>query len=157
MREETSVRVSDLIKPDSVIADLRVPDKQRALRELARFAAARIDVAENVVHEALLARERLGSTGVGVGVAVPHARIAGLTGVHGVFARLARPIEFDAIDGRPVDLVFLLLVPESAASEHLAALACASRALRNPATAQTLRGTTDGAALYAILADQSAS
>lgn len=147
------MQVSDLIKPETVIADLRVADKPRALRELARRAAVHVNVTESVVRDALLARERLGSTGVGLGVAVPHARIPGLDGMHGVFARLAQPIDFDAIDGRPVDLIFLLLVPESAGGEHLAALACASRTLRNPATAKVLRGTTDAAALYAILTD----
>ncbi len=150
------MRVADLIKPDSVIADLKVADKARALRELARRAAPFVNVSEAAMHDALTAREGLGSTGVGAGVAIPHARIAGLTGLYGLFARLGRPIDFQAIDGRPVDLVFLLLVPESAGSEHLAALACVSRALRNPATAKLLRGTTEAAALYAILTDKSA-
>jgi len=155
MRQETSVRVADLIKPDSVIADLKVADKARALRELARRAAPFVNVSEAAMHDALTVREGLGSTGVGAGIAIPHARIAGLTGLYGLFARLGRPIDFQAIDGRPVDLVFLLLVPESAGSEHLAALACVSRALRNPATAKLLRGTTEAAALYAILTDKS--
>jgi len=154
-RQETSVRVADLLKPDSVIADLRVADKGRALRELARRAAPLVDLPESTILAALAAREKLGSTGVGAGVAVPHARIAGLRGLHGLFARLARPIAFDAIDGGPVDLIFLLLVPESASSEHLAALACVSRALRNPATAKLLRGTTAAPALHAILTEKS--
>jgi nitrogen PTS system EIIA component len=150
---ETSVRVSDLLKPENVIADLRVADKSRALQELARRAAELADIPETVVHDALVARERLGSTGIGAGIAMPHARIAGLDGVRGLFARLSRPIDFEAVDGRPVDLVFLLLAPEGAGSAHLAALACASRALRNPATAKKLRETIDAAALYAILAE----
>ena len=149
------MRVADLIKPESVIADLRVADKARALRELARRAAHFVNVSEAAVHDALTAREGLGSTGVGAGVAIPHARIVGLTGLYGLFARLARPIDFQAIDDRPVDLVFLLLVPESAGSEHLAALACVSRALRNPATAKRLRETTEASALHAILTDDS--
>jgi PTS system nitrogen regulatory IIA component len=152
---ETSVRVSDLLKPENVTADLRVADKGRALRELARRAAPLAGVPEAIVHNALLAREELGSTGVGAGVAIPHARIAGLDGVRTVFARLSKPIDFDAVDGRPVDLVFLLLAPENAGSAHLAALACASRALRNPTTAKRLRETTDADALYAILAEPS--
>jgi nitrogen PTS system EIIA component len=150
------MQVSDLIAPECVIANLRVADKQQALRDLARRAASLVGILESIAHDTLLARERLGSTGVGAGVAVPHARIPGLKGVRGVFARLERPVDFDAIDGRPVDLIFLVLVPESAGSEHLAALACAARALRNPAIAKMLRDTTESATLYAILSGQSA-
>src|SRR5437868_1385928 len=155
MRQETNVRVADLIKPGGVIADLRVADKARALRELAHRAAPIVNIPEAAVHDALTAREALGSTGVGAGVAIPHARIAGLSGLCGFFARLPRPIDFAAIDGRPVDLMFLLVVPESAGSEHLAALACVSRALRSPATAKALRETIGPAALYDILTDTS--
>lgn len=147
------MRVADLLKPDSVIAELRGADKRQVLRELARRAAPLVNIPEMTVHAALLARERLGSTGVGAGVAIPHARIPGLSAPHGLFARLARPITFDAIDGQPVDLIFLLLVPEGAGSDHLAALACVSRTLRNPATAKLLRGSTDAAALHAILTE----
>ena len=149
------MRVSDLLKPESVIADLRVADKGRALRDLARRAAPLAGVPEAVVRDALLAREELGSTGVGAGVAMPHARIAGLDGIHTLFARLSKPIDFEAVDGRPVDLVFLILAPEGAGAAHLAALACASRALRDPTTARRLRETTEADALYAILAEQS--
>src|SRR5438270_13073214 len=150
---ETSVRVSDLLGPTSVIADLRVADKGRALRELARRAATLTGIPETVLHEALIAREKLGSTGVGAGVAMPHARIAGLEGFHGIFARLAKPIEFEAVGGGPVDLIFLLLTPDGA--DSLAALACASRALRNPATAKQLREAADADRLYAVLTEQS--
>jgi nitrogen PTS system EIIA component len=148
------VRVADLLKPDSVIAELRGADKGQVLRELARRAAPLLDVPERTVHAALLAREKLGSTGVGAGVAIPHARIAGLSRPRGLFARLARPIAFDAIDGQPVDLIFLLLVPDSAGSEHMAALASVSRTLRNPTTAKLLRGSTDPAALHAVLTEK---
>jgi PTS system nitrogen regulatory IIA component len=153
MPRETSVRVSDLLTPKDVVADLRVADKGRALRELARRAATLTGVPETVLHEALIAREKLGSTGVGAGVAMPHARIAGLNGFHGIFARLAKPIEFEAVDGRPVDLIFLILAPED--TDSLAALACASRALRNPATAKQLRAASDAGALYTVLAESS--
>jgi PTS system nitrogen regulatory IIA component len=147
------VRVADLLKPDSVIAELRGADKGQVLRELTRRAAPLIDVSERTVHVALLAREKLGSTGVGAGVAIPHARITGLNRPRGLFARLAKPIAFDAIDSQPVDLIFLLLVPDSG-SEHMAALASVSRTLRNPTTAKLLRGSTDPAALYAILTEK---
>ena len=149
------MRISDLLKPENVIADLCVADKGRALRELARRAASLAGLPETVVRDALLAREELGSTGLGAGVAIPHTRIAGLDGVHTVFARLSKPIDFDAVDGRLVDLIYLLLAPEGAGSAHLAALACAARALRNPTTAKKLRETTDADALYAILAEPS--
>src|SRR5476649_1942066 len=98
---ETTVRVSDLLMPENVIADLRVPDKGRALRELAQRGAPLAGVPDTVVRDALLAREALGSTGVGAGVAIPHARISGLNGVQAIFARLSKPIDFDAVDGRP--------------------------------------------------------
>jgi len=153
MPRETSVGVSDLLEPRDVFANLRAADKGRALRELARRAAAFANVPEQVIHDALLAREQLGSTGVGAGVAMPHARIAGLNAFHGIFARLAKPIDFDAVDGRPVDLIFLILAPDGA--DSLAALACASRALRDPATAKRLRDAADADALYAILAEAS--
>jgi nitrogen PTS system EIIA component len=149
------VRVLDLLGPKNIIADLRVPDKARTLRELARRAAALTGLTEAVVHDALIARERLGSTGVGAGVAIPHAYVAGLNGVHGIFARLTKPIDFEAIDGRSVDLIFLLLAPDGAGSAHLAALACASRTLRNPKVARLLRETENADALYAILAESS--
>ena len=153
MPRETSLRVSDLLEPKDVVADLRVADKGRALRELARRAAALTGVPETVLHDALVARETLGSTGVGAGIAMPHARIAALNGLHGIFARLAKPIDFAAVDDRPVDLIFLLLAPES--GDSLAALACAARALRNPATAKRLREASDADALYAVLTEQS--
>jgi PTS system nitrogen regulatory IIA component len=153
MPRGTSVRVSDLLEPRDVVGDLRVADKGRALRELARRAAALAKVPEKSIHDALVARETLGSTGVGAGVAMPHARIAGLTGICGLFARVAKPIDFDAVDGRPVDLIFLVLAPDG--DDSLAALACASRMLRDPATAKRLREAADADALYAILAEPS--
>jgi PTS system nitrogen regulatory IIA component len=153
MPRETSVRVSDLLEPKDVAADLRVADKDRALHELARRGAAFADFPEQAFHEALLVREQLGSTGVGAGVAMPHARIAGLSGFHAIFARLAKPIDFAAVDGRSVDLIFLLLAPEGA--DSLAALASAPRTLRNPAIARRLREATDAAALHAVLTEPS--
>ena len=97
MPRETSLRVYDLLEPKDVVADLRVADKGRALHELARRAAVVAGVPETVLHDALVAREALGSTGVGAGIAMPHARIAGLNGLHGIFARLAKPIDFEQL------------------------------------------------------------
>jgi len=151
------LRVSDLLEPKDVVADLRVADKGRALRELARRAAALTGVPETVLHDALVARETLGSTGVGAGIAMPHARIAALNGLHGIFARLAKPIDFAAVDDRPVDLIFVLLAPENAGADHLKALARVSRLLRSPAICEKLRGTDNADALYALLTDGTAS
>ena len=99
----------------------------------------------------LLARERLGSTGVGAGVAIPHGRLGSLTRLSAVFARLREPIEFDAVDGKPVDLIFLLLAPDSAGSDHLKALALVSRLLRDHRVCARLRGADNAEALYAVL------
>ena len=151
------MEIADLITPDSVIANLRVTAKKQALHELARRAAQLTGLHERVVFEALLERERLGSTGVGLGIAVPHGKLAGLARLHGLFARLERPIEYDAVDDQPVDLIFLLLAPDSAGADHLKALARISRLLRNRAVCEKLRGTDSADALYALLTDQTAS
>lgn len=143
--------VADLLTPDRVVANLKATDKARLLADLARRAAAATGLPQQSVHEALAAREALGSTGVGAGVAIPHARLAGLDHFFGLFARLERRLDYDAVDERPVDLVFLLLIPENAAAEHLHALACVSRRLRDPDVVARLRKADDAAALYATL------
>lgn len=148
------MNVADLLSPDRVIAKLPAGDKPALLAELARRAAAATGLPQPAILEALRAREALGSTGVGSGVAIPHARIAGLDRFFGLFARLERRIDYDSVDEQPVDLVFLLLVPPEAASEHLQALACISRRLRDQAVSACLRRTTDAGTLYAALAEQ---
>ena len=145
------MNITDLIAPDRVIAALRVASKPQLLRELSQRAAALLAIDTPAILDALQAREALGSTGVGQGIAVPHARIAGLPDFFGLFARLERPIDFTAIDQRPVDLVFLLLIPDQAGNDHLAALACVSRRLRDRAAAAQLRAAKTDAELYAIL------
>ena len=112
---------------------------------------------ERSIFEILLQREKLGSTGVGNGVAIPHGKIAKLTKVFGLFARLDRAVDFEALDGQPVDLIFLLLAPEGAGADHLKALARVARLLRDPETARKLRDSRDAEALYAVLALPSAS
>jgi nitrogen PTS system EIIA component len=149
--------IADLITPDSVIANLRVASKKQALHELARRAAQLTGLHERLIFDALLERERLGSTGVGLGIAVPHGKLAGLARLHGLFARLERPVDYDAVDDQPVDLVFLLLAPEAAGADHLKALARISRLLRNRAVCEKLRGTDNTDALYALLTDRTAS
>ncbi len=121
--------------------------------QLAGIAAEEISVPVSRISEVLIERERLGSTGLGGGVAIPHGRLSELKAVHGVFARLTPPLDFDAIDRHPVDLVFVLLSPEDAGADHLKALAKVSRLFRNQTLVEKLRGTSDAEAIYAILND----
>ena len=146
------MEIADLITPDSVIASLRVANKKQALAEMARRGAQLTGLHERLILDALLERERLGSTGVGLGIAVPHGKLPGLGRLHGLFARLERPIEYDAVDDQPVDLIFLLLAPESAGADHLKALARIARLLRDQDIAKKLRASRDAQAIYSVLA-----
>jgi PTS system nitrogen regulatory IIA component len=143
--------LSDLLSPSSIIPVLRVNSQKQALQELADRAAAETGLSARAIFDTLLQRERLGSTGVGGGIAIPHGKLPQMRRVFGLFARLERPIDFDALDGEPVDLLFLLLAPEGAGADHLKALARVARALRDPALAQKLRTTRDAEALYSVL------
>jgi PTS system nitrogen regulatory IIA component len=145
------MEISDLVRPAQVIAGLRVSNKAQLTAEMSRRAAAALRMPLQPVEAALTAREQLGSTGLGRGFALPHARLGGLDRFFGLFARLARPIDFDAIDERPVDLVFLLLIPETAGNEHVAALAAISRRMRDAAFAQRLRKAAGTGEIYAVL------
>ncbi len=151
------MEIVDLITPKSVIANLRVTSKKQALQELARFAATLTGEQERAIFEVLLERERLGTTGVGAGVAIPHGKLASLKHLYGVFARLETPIDFESVDEQPVDLIFLLLAPESAGADHLKALARVSRLLRDREMCEKLRGSDTGDAIYALLTDTSTS
>ena len=151
------MEIADLLTPRGVIAQLRVSNKKGALQDIARRAAAMTGVAERQIYEVLAERERLGTTGIGRGIAIPHGKLAGLSRLYGLFARLERPIAFEAIDDQPVDLVFVLLAPAAAGAEHLRALARVSRFLRDGAICQKLRGTDNADALYALLTDRSES
>jgi PTS system nitrogen regulatory IIA component len=151
------MEIDDLITPSSVIANMRVANKKQALQELARRAAPLVGRHEQAIFEALLERERLSTTGIGMGTAVPHARLTGLPRLHGIFARIEKPIAFEAIDNRPVDLIFALLTPDGAGADHLKALARVSRLLRDRAICEKLRGTDRADALYALLTDRAAS
>ena len=148
---QPSVEIADLVTPRGVVAQLRAPTKRQVLQELARRAATMTGLADKRIYDALAERERLGTTGIGNGIAVPHCRLAELTRLHGLFARLERPAPFDAIDDQPVDLVFLLLAPADAGAEHLKALARVSRLLRDKAMCEKLRGANSADALYALL------
>lgn len=145
--------LSDLLVIDAILPRLKTANKKQALQEMAAKAAALTGRDERDIFETLMQREKLGSTGVGHGVAIPHGKLAGLERLVGVFALLDRPIDFDSLDGEPVDVVFLLLAPESAGADHLKALARIARVLRDDETAAKLRAADDAAAMYALLTE----
>ena len=145
------MEIADLLPLSGVLDDVKAGSKKQALQELSVVAAAQTAQEQRTVLDLLLARERLGSTGVGAGIAIPHGKLDGLTQIAAVFARLREPIEFDSVDGRPVDLIFLLLAPDSAGSDHLKALALVSRLLRDHRVCARLRGADNAEALYAVL------
>ena len=147
----------DLVVPNAVIPALKVNSKKQAIQELAAKAAALTGQGEREILEILLQREKLGSTGVGNGVAIPHGKLPKLGKLFGLFARLDRPIDFEALDSQPVDLIFLLLAPEGAGADHLKALARVARLLRDPDVVHKLRESRDAESLYAVLALPSAS
>jgi nitrogen PTS system EIIA component len=149
--------ISDLILPESVIANLRVTSKKQALQELAKKAAELTGQPERALFEVLMERERLGTTGVGHGIGIPHGKLPELDRLYGLFARLETPIDFDAIDDHPVDLIFVLLAPETAGADHLKALARVSRLFRDRAVCDKLRGTDSAEAIYALLTQSQAS
>jgi PTS system nitrogen regulatory IIA component len=143
--------LSDLLAANAVVPALKAGNKKQALQELAAKAATLTGRAEREIFEILLQRERLGSTGIGNGVAIPHGKLPKLDRLVGLFARLEKPIEFEALDGHPVDLIFLLLAPEGAGADHLKALARIARLLRDSATAEKLRATADAGELHKLL------
>jgi PTS system nitrogen regulatory IIA component len=144
--------LTDILKPEAVLPALKAQSKKQVLHEVCAAAAQQTGLGERAILETILQRERLGSTGVGQGVAIPHGKLGTLDALVGVFARLDRPVEFDSLDDQPVDLVFALLAPEGAGADHLKALARVARVLRDPAVAQKLRGAADAGELYAVLA-----
>ena len=151
------MELTDLVSPDAVLCAVKAGSKKQALQEIAHRAADAYGLDTRTVVEGLLAREKLGSTAMGNGVAIPHARIAGLGQIVGVFARLERPVDFEAADGQGVDLLFTLLAPQEAGADHLRALAKVSRLMRDPAVRAKLRETDGTDALYALVTDLSAS
>jgi len=144
--------LSDLLSPQAVQAAIIVPNKKALFQQLAAIASKQVNVEARVIVDRLVERERLGSTGFGGGIAIPHGKVEGLDRVVGLFARLANPIDFAAIDDLPVDLVFLLLSPVDAGVEHLKALARVSRRLRDKGFVAKLRGAGSEDALYALFA-----
>jgi PTS system nitrogen regulatory IIA component len=149
--------LTSLVAPNAIIPALKVNGKKQALQELAAKAAELSGQNERTIFEILMQREKLGSTGVGNGIAIPHGKLPKLSNLFGLFARLERPVDFEALDGQPVDLVFLLLAPEGAGADHLKALARVARLLRDPDIARKLRESRDAEALYSVLALSAAS
>ncbi|SES09482.1 PTS IIA-like nitrogen-regulatory protein PtsN [Tranquillimonas rosea] len=147
------MQLSTLLKPSAVRVIGTLSSKKRLFQELGDIAASVHGLRTQDVVEALLEREGLGPTGVGQGVALPHARLAGLESVQGAFVRLEKPIEFDAVDRKPVDLVFALFAPEDAGVEHLKALATVSRTMRDSALCTKLRANVDPLTLHAVLTE----
>src|SRR5919107_1402400 len=143
----------DFLSPDAVVPALRANSKKQVLQELSAQAAKLTGLDERTVFEALLQRERLGSTGIGEGLAIPHGKLPNLDRLFGLVARLDKPIDFEALDGQPVDVLFLLLAPEGAGADHLKALARVARVLREPGLIERVRTTRDAAALYAIMTE----
>jgi PTS system nitrogen regulatory IIA component len=152
-----SMTLNDLVAPNAIVPALKVNGKKQAIQELAAHAAELTGQSERAILEILLQREKLGSTAVGNGVAIPHGKLAKLSRLFGLFARLERPIDFEALDSQPVDLIFLLLAPEAAGADHLKALARVARMLRDPEIARKLRDSRDADALYAVLTMPAAS
>ena len=151
------MELATLLARDALLPALKVGSKKQALSEIASRAGDAYALPPRAVCEGLMERERLGSTAMGNGVAIPHARVPGLDRIVGVFARLERPLDFEAADGRGVDLIFCLLAPEEAGADHLRTLAKVSRLLRDQETRAKLRATADAAALYALLTEPRAS
>lgn len=151
------MQLSDIITQETVLPAVKAGSKKQLLQELSNAMAKHTGLDARRIFETLLQREKLGSTGLGQGIAIPHGKFSELNGVRGLFARLVQPIDFEAVDDQPVDLVFLLLAPESAGADHLKALARISRLLRDPSIVLKLRGTDSSAGLYAILTEPLAS
>lgn len=151
------MEITDLVTPDSIVSDLKATSKKQALHDLAHKAADMTGQHERAIFDVLMERERLGTTGVGGGIAIPHGKLTDLDKPCGVFARLSDAVDFQAIDDRPVDLVFLLLAPETAGADHLKALARVSRLLRDKAMCEKLRGAQSADAIYALLSESTDS
>lgn len=144
--------LSDLIEVSAVMPAVKANSKKQLLQLLSEKAAAVTGLPEREIFDTILQRERLGSTGVGNGIAIPHGKPAGVSRITGIFARLETPVDFEALDDQPVDLVFLLLAPEGAGADHLKALSRIARVLRDPDTVAKIRATHEAEAIHTLLA-----
>lgn len=145
--------LSDLIDAQAILPALKANSKKQLLQMLAEKASELTDIPEREIFDTILQRERLGSTGVGNGIAIPHGKLPGIKEITGVFARLEQPVDFESLDDQPVDLVFLLLAPEGAGADHLKALSRIARVLRDPDTVAKIRGTKDATAIHSFLSE----
>ncbi len=151
VKKRDDMQLSEFIDFDSIRHDLSVSNKRALLNQLAQIAGQRLNIDSGRIADAIADRERMGSTGFGGGVAIPHGKMDGLERIYGLAVRLAEPIGYKAIDGAPVDLIFLLLSPPDAGAEHLKALATVSRLVRHAPTLEKLRGARTRDALAAVL------
>jgi nitrogen PTS system EIIA component len=149
--------LAEIVDARAIIPQLKAQNKKHLLQELSQAFAPMLAIDHRIVFESLLTREKLGSTGLGQGIAIPHGRLPSITRVYGLFARLVTPVAYDSVDNEPVDLVFVLLSPAQAGADHLKALARISRLLREPDTIKKLRGTDSAEGLYAILTEPTAT
>jgi PTS system nitrogen regulatory IIA component len=149
--------LNDLVDVPAIMPALKANSKKQLLQLLSERAATISGIPERDIFDTILQREKLGSTGVGNGIAIPHGKLAGVRNITGVFARLETPVDFEALDDQPVDLVFLLLAPEGAGADHLKALSRIARVLRDSDTVAKIRGTRDAVAIHALLSDTPAS
>ncbi|AQS42361.1 MAG: PtsN protein [Candidatus Tokpelaia hoelldobleri] len=147
------MNLNDLIAPEAIIPALKASSKKQLLQIMAEKAATLYNLPDRQVFDTILKREKLGSTGVGNGIAIPHGKLAEIDKIFGVFARLEHPVDFEALDDQPVDIVFLLLAPENAGADHLKALSRVARLLREPEMAAKLRNTHEAQALYTLLTE----
>jgi PTS IIA-like nitrogen-regulatory protein PtsN len=149
--------LSDMVQVSAILPHLKANSKKQVLQLISERAAAITGLPEREIFDTVLQRERLGSTGVGNGIAIPHGKLAGIKQITGVFARLEQPVDFEALDDQPVDLVFLLLAPEGAGADHLKALSRIARVLRDAETVKKVRGTRDASAIHSLLSTAPAS
>ena len=148
------MEINDILEPDAILPNIKPGSKKQLLQELAEAGARYTGTDSHVIFDLLLERERLGSTGVGNGVAIPHAKLPNIAKITGVFARLSKPINFEAIDDQPVDIVFMLLAPEGSGAEHLKALSRIARVLRNQSTLSSIRIASEIDAIYSLLTEE---
>ncbi|MFD1744736.1 PTS IIA-like nitrogen regulatory protein PtsN [Rhizobium helianthi] len=149
--------LADLLQQDAIIPALKVNSKKQLLQELAAKASKLTGIPEREIFDVILQRERLGSTGVGHGIAIPHGKLGSIGAIQGLFVRLETPVDFEALDDEPVDLVFLLLAPEGAGADHLKALSRIARVLRDSDLVAKLRATDSASAIYAFLNQEQAN
>ena len=145
------MEISEITSPEAVLANLKPNSKKQLLQEMAAAAAPLVALDERLIFDTLLQRERLGSTGVGNGVAIPHGKLPGIDRIYGIFARLTKPVEFESMDDQPVDVVFMLLAPEGSGADHLKALSRIARLLRDQSMLAQLRSATDKDAIFTLL------